>query len=124
MEDKNEYFTTTYGKKVVKIPIEELQILALQVGFLPMDDRDFFRSEYDRLMKIVAGKYGMKYFDVDEQYCSRRRKSVWKIIKISNKEILGFTAIIDVIPRDDLEYFRSEFDKIMEEIAKKYGLIT
>jgi len=119
-----EFSTTSYGKKVPKIPKEELQLLELKVEFLPdsENDAEFFCLEFDRLMQIVAEKYGggMKFFDVKEQYRSIRRKSVWKLFQMPTKELFALGTQIKTIPRDNLEHFRAEYDKIVQGIAKKY----
>jgi len=118
------FYVTVTGKKVIRITKEELQLLEFQIGCIPDDDLEFFLSEYKRLMQVVADKYGeMTNWDVDQQYKSVKRKSVWKLINIPPKEQFALAAQIDAIPRENIDHFRSEFDKIVQGIAEKYGLI-
>ena len=122
MEEKKEYLKTSYGKKVVKIPIEELQSLELQLGFIPKEEADFFRLEQDRIIKIIAEKYNMKTWDVAEQYSFGRRKSVWNVLNIPAKELIHFHSLFGQISRNDVEHYRFERGKIIKQISEKYWL--
>jgi len=126
MDEKNkiEYVKTITGKKVVKIPVEELQFLELQFEFLPKKDVNFSRSESERLMKVLGEKYGMFWWEVQDQSRTTRRKSVWKVIKFPLKEQLELSAQIRQLFTKDVEIFRSEYDKLLKETAEKYGLIS
>ena len=119
-------YVTVRGKKMKKIPVEELQFLQLWVECLMehQNHRKILKIEYEKYVHRLSKKYDMPFEDVDFQYSFRRRKDVLKVLNMPHKKFLAFDEAIGKIPTKNIEKFLVEYDKLLRETAKEYGLIV
>ena len=119
-------YVTVRGRKMKKIPVEELQFLQLWVECLMehQNHRKILKIEYEKYVHRLSKKYDMPFEDVDFQYSFRRRKDVWKVLNMPHKKFWSFCEEIDKIPTKNTEKFLVEYDKLLRETAKEYGLIV
>ena len=119
-------YVTVRGKKMKKIPVEELQFLQLWVECLMehQNHRKILKIEYEKYVHRLSKKYDMPFEDVDFQYSFRRRKDVWNVLNMPHKKFLAFGEEIKKIRTKNIEKFLVEYDKLLRETAKEYGLIV
>ena len=119
-------YVTVRGRKMKKIPVEELQFLQLWVECLMehKNHRKILKIEYEKYVHRLSKKYDMPFEDVDFQYSFRRRKDVWNVLNMPHKKFWTFCEAIDKIPTKNIEKFLVEYDKLLRETAKEYELIV
>ena len=119
-------YVTVRGRKMKKIPVEELQFLQLWVECLMehKNHRKILKIEYEKYVHRLSKKYDMPFEDVDFQYSFRRRKDVWNVLNMPHKKFLAFGEEIKKIRTKNIEKFLVEYDKLLRETAKEYGLIV
>ncbi len=116
-------YVTVRGRKMKKIPDAEIQFFQLWVEGL-MGHRKILDLEHDKYINRLSKKYDMPFEDVDFQYSFRRRKDVWNVLNMPHKKFLAFGEEIKKIRTKNIEKFLVEYDKLLRETAKEYGLIV
>ena len=109
------------GKKVVKIPEEELQFLQLKGGSIDRkhkDDDRFVQSWGNRLDRAMAKKYSMPIEDVELNWL-RRFKDVYH--KIKHKDHIEYGERIKVLDIKYKDFFEKQ-DDILKELCEKSGI--
>ena len=118
-------YVTVRGRKMKKIPVEELQFLQFWIeNLISSVSRKILKIEYEKYVHRLSKKYDMPFEDVDFQYSFRRRKDVWNVLNMPHKKFLAFDEEIGKIPTKNIEKFLVEYDKLLRETAKEYGLIV
>ena len=79
---------------------------------------------HDKYINRLSKKYDMTFDDVQFQINFRRCKDVWKVLNMPHKKFLAFDEAIGKIPTENIEKFLVEYDKLLRETAKEYGLIV
>ena len=118
-------YVTVRGRKMKKIPVEELQFLQLYAeGLMGCLNQKVAAKVFHEKIDSVSKKYDMPFEDVDFQYSFRRRKDVWNVLNMPHKKFLAFGEEIKKIRTKNIEKFLVEYDKLLRETAKEYGLIV
>lgn len=118
-------YVTVRGRKMKKIPVEELQFLQFWIeNLISSVSRKILKIEYEKYVHRLSKKYDMPFEDVDFQYSFRRRKDVWNVLNMPHKKFLAFGEEIKKIRTKNIEKFLVEYDKLLRETAKEYGLIV
>ena len=116
-------YVTVRGRKMKKIPDAEIQFFQLWVEGL-MGHRKILDLEHDKYINRLSKKYDMPFDDVQFQISFRRCKDVWNVLNMPHKKFLAFDEEIGKIPTKNTEKFLVEYDKLLRETAKEYGLIV
>ena len=116
-------YVTVRGRKMKKIPVEEIQFFQLWVEGL-MGHRKILDLEHDKYINRLSKKYDMPFDDVQFQISFRRCKDVWNVLNMPHKKFLAFDEEIGKIPTKNTEKFLIEYEKLLKETAKEYGLIV
>ena len=119
-------YVTVRGRKMKKIPDAEIQFFQLWVECLMehQDHRKILNLEHDKYINRLSKKYDMPFDDVQFQISFRRCKDVWNVLNMPHKKFWSFCEKIDKIPTKNTEKFLVEYDKLLRETAKEYGLIV
>lgn len=84
-------YVTVRGRKMKKIPVEELQFLQLYAeGLMGCLNQKVAAKVFHEKIDSVSKKYDMPFEDVDFQYSFRRRKDVLKVLNMPHKKFLAF----------------------------------
>ena len=113
------------GKRIVRIPEEELQFLQLKRGTVNRDTRNpelpcnkFFYDWCDMIDKATAKKYSMPIEDVELGWF-RRFKNWYDRVK--HKDFIAFGERFEKLDQKDPE-FAEKHDDIVKELCEKSGI--
>ena len=115
-------YVTVRGKKMIAIPIEELQFVELKTSYFPRDfwnepdGNEAYAKWCSRVYEILKGKYGT---DAEEQLGFRRFPSIFNGKKIPERHFQDLLEKMKQIPTDD---FRNGQDDFIKSICEKYGI--
>ena len=118
-------YVTVRGRKMKKIPDAEIQFFQFWIdNLISSVNRKILNLEHDKYINRLSKKYDMTFDDVQFQISFRRCKDVLKVLNMPHKKFLAFDEAIGKIPTKNIEKFLVEYDKLLRETAKEYGLIV
>ena len=118
-------YVTVRGRKMKKIPDAEIQFFQFWIdNLISSVNRKILNLEHDKYINRLSKKYDMPFDDVQFQISFRRCKDVWNVLNMPHKKFLAFGEEIKKIRTKNIEKFLVEYDKLLRETAKEYGLIV
>ena len=118
-------YVTVRGRKMKKIPDAEIQFFQFWIdNLISSVNRKILNLEHDKYINRLSKKYDMTFDDVQFQISFRRCKDVWNVLNMPHKKFLAFGEEIKKIRTKNIEKFLVEYDKLLRETAKEYGLIV
>ena len=118
-------YVTVRGRKMKKIPDAEIQFFQFWIdNLISSVNRKILNLEHDKYINRLSKKYDMTFDDVQFHISFRRCKDVWNVLNMPHKKFLAFGEEIKKIRTKNIEKFLVEYDKLLRETAKEYGLIV